>query len=129
MRVHALQATTGPIIVGDAFVDAGSDFTIFRAGFVSMLGLRSFVHQMNHRWQGQDYPVRFGEVRLEIADAAGALIWPATVGFTDAPIPYGCLLGLSGFFEFLDVRFCGHRREIEAEPNVLFAGIGGFELA
>jgi hypothetical protein len=127
VRVHPASAATGPITIGDAFADPGSDFTILRGSLAPLLRLTSFVHHLKHRWQGRDYSVRFAEARLTVADASSSLTWPATVGFTDAPIPYGCLLGLSGFFEFFDVRFLGWRREMEIESNDLFARLGGVE--
>jgi hypothetical protein len=128
VRVHPASDAGGAITIGDAFADPGSDFTILRGSLAPLLGLTSFAHQLNHRWQGRDYPVQFAEVRLEVADASSGLTWPATVGFTGAPIPYGCLLGLSGFFEFFDVRLLGWRREMEIEPNDLFARVGGMEF-
>ena len=92
-----------------------------------MLGVTNFVHQLNHRWKGVDCAVRFAELQLEISDNTTTFTWLATIGFADAPIPYGCLLGLTGFLEFFDVRFRGSQRELEIEPNSLFIQVGGVE--
>ena len=128
-RVSDLPGGGGSILIGAALADPGSDFTILRGSFSVVLGLGSFMHQMNHRWQGRNYGLRFAAVQLEVGDARGRLRWPAKVGFTEAPIPYSCLLGVSGFFEFFDVRFCGERQELEIEPNGLFKLIGGVEMS
>ena len=127
LRVIAPAPASRSVLVGDAFADPGCDVTVVQQGLLRPLGPVSFVHQMNHRWKGSDYRVRFALLRLEIFDGATTLMWPAAVGFTDAPIPYGCLLGLTGFFEFLDVHFLGSDRTLEIEPNPLFHAAGGRE--
>jgi hypothetical protein len=125
LRVIAPTPASRSVLVGDAFADPGCDVTVVQRGLLRPLGPISFIHQMNHQWKGNVYCVRFALLRLEIFDGATALMWPAPVGFTDAPIPYGCLLGLSGFFEFLDVHFLGSDRTLEIEPNPLFHAAGG----
>jgi hypothetical protein len=125
LRIIAPGSASRSVLVGDAFADPGCDVTVVQREFLRPLGPISFVHGMNHRWKGHDYSVRFAQLRLEIFDGATTITWPAPVGFTEAPIPYGCLLGLTGFFEFLDVHFLGSDRALEIEPNPLFHAVGG----
>jgi hypothetical protein len=106
--LRVFSPTSGAtIFLGDAFLDSGSDLTVIHSGFAAALQITTFVHQLNHRWKGSNHPVRFATVRLELSDRTSKVEWPATVGFTDAPITYNCLLGLSGFCEFFDVRLLG----------------------
>ena len=129
LRIIAPGPAARSVLIGDAFADPGCDLTVVQRGFLRPLGPISFVHGMYHRWKGIDYPVRFVQLWLEIFDGATTVTWPAPVGFTEAPIPYGCLLGLTGFFEFLDVHFLGSERALELEPNPLFRTIGGSTTA
>lgn len=124
IRIFTSQSQLG-VFVGDAFADPGSDFTVFRRDVAAALGVSAFVYQMKHRWQGVEYPVQFARVQLVVTDGTNRLSWPTAVGFSDASIPYRCLLGLSGFFEFFDVRFLGSHQALEIEPNDVFRQVGG----
>jgi hypothetical protein len=104
-----------------ALVDSGSDDTIFPLVAAKMIGVSSFkqspgVSQMRIRWRGQSYLVEFADVELELSDAATTLRWPATIGFSSAPIPTP-LLGQTGTIEFIDAKIIGADALIELEPN------------
>jgi hypothetical protein len=113
--------------IGDAFVDTGTDFTVFRQQIADLLGLSAFVHNLHHRWKGHSYSVRFSRVGLELSDGAATASWPANVGFTEAPIPYDCLLGQTGFLEFFDATFRHEDLELDLTPNRRFRRIGNIE--
>lgn len=129
LRIATPGPTARSVVIGDAFADPGCDLTVVQRAFLRPLGPVTLIHAMGHRWKGVDYPVRFAQLRLEIFAGTTIMTWPAPVGFTDAPIPYGCLLGLTGFFEFLDVNFLGSDRALEIEPNLLFRAVGGATIA
>jgi hypothetical protein len=83
-----------------ALVDSGSDDTIFQLDAAAMIGVTSFKRphgagQTRIKWQGQSYAVEFADVELEMSDGTTTLRWPATVGFSLAPIPTP-LLGQAG---------------------------------
>jgi hypothetical protein len=105
-------------------LDSGADDTIFPLDVAAPLGV-SLLPVTGHamRWRGQQQPLRYGNVVLELADAAGNLLrWPAVIAFTPVNIRYP-LLGIAGSLEYLDVRFLGKLCEVELEPNDAFPSI------
>lgn len=105
-----------------ALVDPGSDDTVFPMMIVGRLRvtLRPDIgHKL--RWRGQLYELRFGDVELRMTDDATTYRWPATVGFSHAPIPYR-ILGYAGCLQFFDVTFRGDDRIVELEPNRSYPG-------
>jgi len=100
---------------------------VFRQQLAALLGVSAFVHQLNHRWKGHSYSVRFARLELEASDGISTAKWPAYVGFTQAPIPYDCLLGQTGFFEFFDAMFRHEDLQLDLSPNRLFRTVGGIE--
>ena len=103
-------------------VDPGSDDTVFPMAIVSRLHVTlrpDTAHRL--RWRGQLYELRFGDVDLQMTDDVTTYRWPATVGFSDAPIPYR-ILGYAGCLQFFDVTFRGDERFVELEPNRLYPG-------
>jgi hypothetical protein len=74
------------------------------------------VLELQHNWQDQRFPLKMFEVVMEIPQTDW--IWPSVVGFTDAPIPHPCLLGLTGFFEFFDATFASS--SLTLRPNQTF---------
>ena len=105
-----------------ALLDPGSDDTIFPLAIARRIGvtLRPETGE-TLRWRGQRYPLRFGNVDLELTDNIAVLRWPAIVGFSAAPIPY-VLLGTRGCLQFFDVTFRGDNRIVEIEPNRAYPG-------
>lgn len=106
---------------GRALVDPGADDTVLPIDIAELLAV-SLYPATSHslRWRGQRYLLRYGDVKLELVDDEGnVLAWPATVGFTAAPVRYP-LLGICGCLEFLDATFRGAERIIELQPNLSF---------
>ena len=68
---------------------------------------------------GIRHPVRYAPVRLRLSDGRTHLEWPATVGFTTAPLRYA-LLGFAGFFQFFTAEFQGDRERVALAANPLF---------
>lgn len=105
-----------------ALVDPGADDTVFPLDIASRLqvALRPDTgHRL--RWRGQPFPLRYGEVDLQLADSGTVLRWTAVVCFSNAPIPYR-ILGYAGCLEFFDVTFLGADRVIDIEPNLSYTG-------
>jgi hypothetical protein len=104
-------------------LDTGADDTIFPIDIATLVGVALRPDSgFGIRWRGQPYQLRFGDVELELADGSGAVWrWPATVGFTPAPIRYP-ILGNAGCLCFFDALFRGDDRLIELEANRLFPG-------
>jgi hypothetical protein len=73
------------------------------------------------RWRGQAYPLRFGDVELQIADDTSVWQWSAIVAFSPAPIAYP-ILGNCGFLQFFDARFRGADLVAELQTNRTFNG-------
>src|SRR5687767_8198746 len=80
-----------------ALLDTGADDTVIPLVAATALGVTLMPDgAFGLRWRGQPYPLRFGDVELELADASGSVWrWPATVGFSAAPIRYP-ILGNAG---------------------------------
>lgn len=101
-----------------ALLDSGADDTLFPLDVAVQLGvplLPATGHAM--RWRGQQQPLRYGSVVLELADAAGSLVrWPTVIAFTAVGVRYP-LLGIAGCLEYMDARFLGKLREVELEPT------------
>lgn len=105
-----------------ALIDPGADDTVFPLDLVSVLHV-SLRPDTGHRlrWRGQLYPLRFGQVALQLSESSTAYRWRAIVCFSNAPIPYR-ILGNAGCLEFFDVTFRGADRLTELEPNQSYAG-------
>lgn len=102
--------------------DTGSAETIFPAD--SALLIRAALLPATSQsivWRGTPYPIRRAPVELEISSAQEVWRWPATVGFTSAPLPFP-LLGMSGFFEYFDACFLGDDKALELTINSAFPG-------
>jgi hypothetical protein len=127
LRAYGVSPGSASWQIGDAYADTGTDFTVFRKQLAGLLGVSSFVYQMQHRWRGHGYAVRFARIELELSNGGSTAKWPAFVGFTEAPIPYDCLLGQTGFFEFFDATFRHQALELRVTPNGLFKAVGGVE--
>lgn len=105
-----------------AIVDTGSNDSIFPVRMASVLGI-PLGTSSSHRliWRGQSFPLQFATVDLELSDGWAGFRWPASVGFTPAPIPYS-LLGIRGCLQFFDATFCGKDMAVEFTINPSFPG-------
>lgn len=122
VRVRLLGPTGQYWDFDQALVDSGADDTVFHLGWDKMLGIRLRPDAGHgHRWRGKQYPLRYGDVELQLTDDVTVWRWPALVAFSPAPISYP-LLGRCGCFEFLDVRFKDADRVVEFEDNRLYPG-------
>ncbi len=104
-------------------LDPGSDDTIFPLAMASRMSV-TLRPDSGHRlrWGGQPYPLRFGDVQLEITDGVSTARWPAVIGFSDAPLAYR-LLGMRGCLQFFDATFRGADRIVELTINRTYPGI------
>lgn len=106
-----------------ALLDPGADDTIFPLDLVPLLGI-SLRADAGHtvRWRGQAHSLRFGDVELELSDESGSIWrWPATIGFSSAPIRYP-ILGIAGCLIYFDALFRGDDPMVELETNRAFVG-------
>ena len=114
-RPFAPVTIVGPIGISRYFkralVDPGADDTVFPVGHRAHtpVVLRPDTgHRL--RWRGQLYPLRYGEVALQLAEGGTVYRWTAIVCFSNAPIPYH-ILGNAGCLEFFgDFSRCGSAR-------------------
>lgn len=105
-----------------AVLDPGADDTVFPLAMASVLGVTLRLptgHGL--RWRGQAYPLRFGDVELELSDGLETCRWPAVIAFSQAPIRYPTL-GLSGTLPYFDATFLGDDRRVRLGANRSFAG-------
>ena len=109
-------------IFARAVLDPGADDTVFPLALAGLLGVPLRTH-IGHglRWRGQAYPLRFGDVELELSDGVQVCRWPAVIGFSQAPMRYP-ILGLSGCLQFFDASFFGEDRVVRLEVNRSFPG-------
>ena len=106
-----------------AVFDPCADDTVFAADLSPLLDitLRPVTGHVV-RWRGQSYPLRFGDVELELTDDSGAVWrWPAVVSFSPAPMRYP-ILGNCGCLQFFDARFRGADRIVEIATNPTYPG-------
>ena len=106
----------------EALVDPGSVDTIFPSSVAQSIGVvllpdSGFVV----RWRGTAYPIRFGDVELELRGHGQTWQWTARVGFTQAALPY-VILGHFGFLQYLDVTYRGYDQVVELETNASYPG-------
>src|SRR5438270_777821 len=96
-----------------ALLDPGSDDTVLPLAIAGLLGL-TLRADTGHglRWRGQGFPLRFGDVTLELCDGLQVWRWSAVVGFSPAPLRYP-ILGICGCLQFFDARFLGEKRIAE----------------
>lgn len=125
-RPLAPVAIIGPTakrrIFSRALLDPGADDTVFPLAIANLIGV-PLRPDSGHalRWRGQAFPLRFGDVDLELSDGIEVRRWAAVVGFSAAPLRYP-ILGLSGCLQFFDARFLGESRVVELEVNPSFSG-------
>jgi hypothetical protein len=106
-----------------AVFDPCADDTVLALSLATVLGipLRPATGHVV-RWRGQAYPLRFGDVELELADDTGQVWrWPAVVSFSSAPMRYP-ILGTCGCLQYFDSRFRGEDRVVEIEANRTYPG-------
>ena len=105
-----------------AVLDPGADDTVFPLAIAGLLGVTLRTHSGHGlRWRGQAYPLRFGDVELELSDGSQVCRWLAVVGFSQAPMRYP-ILGLSGCLQFFDALFLGEDRMVRMEVNRSYPG-------
>lgn len=107
----------------DAVLDTAADDTVFSEILAARIGLdltnapagiASGVGMAN-------IPLRYGQVRLRLADGNEQREWSAWVGFTPVRIPYP-MLGFAGCLQFFTSIFHGDREEVELAVNSLYSG-------
>jgi hypothetical protein len=100
----------------------GADDTVFPLALAGILGVNLRTH-IGHalRWRGQAYPLRFGDVELELSDGIQICRWPAVIGFSQTPLRYP-ILGLSGCLQYFDATYLGEDRFVQLEANRSFGG-------
>ena len=106
----------------EALVDPGSVDTIFPWSVARSIGV-VFLPDSGFvvRWRGTAYPIRFGDVEMELHGHGQTWRWTARVGFTQAELPY-VILGHFGFLQYLDVTFHGYDQVVELEGNASYPG-------
>lgn len=123
VRSHSSHWAKRPVrLLPLCLADTGSAETIFPAD--SALLIRAALLPATSQsivWRGTPYPIRRAPIELEISSSREVWRWPATVGFTSAPLPFP-LLGVSGFFENFNACFVGDDKALELTTNSAFHG-------
>ncbi len=110
--------------INEALADTGADDTIFPltlAGLLGIILLPELAAGHSVRWSGVVFPIRYGDVRLELYDGMETWSWTARVAFSGAPIRFP-LLGQAGFLQYFDATFAGERRVVTLDTNSSFIG-------
>ena len=106
-----------------AFLDPGSDETVFQEGVAAAIGV-DLTNAPLGRASGIGLVgsiLRYTNVSVQITDGKELRLWNAWVGFTTTRLIYP-ILGFAGFLQFFDARFFGAREQVELEVNSLFPG-------
>ncbi|HWE37416.1 MAG TPA: hypothetical protein VG406_12680 [Isosphaeraceae bacterium] len=97
-----------------ALADTGSDVTLVTDLVAPTLGVALGPEEMIRGIAGQQLPVRFGEVELELRGPAEVFQWRARVAFYPGMIDF---LGHDGFFDLFHAGFDNHRRALTIRPH------------
>ena len=129
LRVYSPDGRGRFLRVPDALLDTGSLLSVLRKRFLGKFDAGPKIRSINHRWGTIDYVCDIHSVTLELCEDSRTTgktwLWPAAVGFTEAPLPYDCLLGRIGFFEVFNVKFQAQPPSVEIEAGDPFDQIGG----
>ena len=107
-----------------AHLDPGSDDCVFPAALAAKIGV-DLVNAPTGEAAGvgmDPVALRYGRVRLRLANGGERYEWPAWVAFTDAPINRP-LLGFAGCLQFFTATFHGDREEAELLTNSFYPGV------
>jgi hypothetical protein len=121
VSVGVLGRTTTKAL--DALLDTGSDDTVFPEQVAEDIGL-DLTHAPTRHLSGigpSGYRVRYAQVRVRLSDGFEFREWPATVAFTDAPLPFATL-GFAGCLQFFTATFHGDLAEVELAVDTLYPG-------
>jgi hypothetical protein len=107
---------------GRAILDDAADDTVFPLDTALRIGVRLHPDTGHRvRWRGQLHALRFGNVELLLTDNGSTRRWPATIGFSPAPLRYP-ILGQAGCLQFFDAHFLGADLVVELETNRTYPG-------
>jgi hypothetical protein len=112
--------------VFDALVDTGSDNTIFPASAARQLGIpvARTTGPPAEAFGGQEIPLSYAEVELELMHADGCLRWPAPVHFfAEGAKEETVILGRDGFLEYFTATFIGDEFALDLQPNEYLPGL------
>jgi hypothetical protein len=107
----------------DCRLDSGADDTVFPLRVARTVGivLTGAPIGESQVTGGAVLSYQYFRVTLRVSDAVEACVWPAIVGFVDAPMRFG-LLGIAGFLDYFDATLLGAAREVVLSPNASFPG-------
>jgi hypothetical protein len=106
-----------------ALIDTGADDTVFPEAIAAVIGVDLTQAPVGEAAGvgSRPFPLRYAAVTLRLTDGNEFREWPATVGFTSAPLRRP-LLGFAGFLRFFTATFHGDREELELAVNALYPG-------
>jgi hypothetical protein len=110
----------------DAFLDTGSDDTVFEAWVAALIGVdltQAETRAIQLVGRPQIVDCRYARVEFSITDGRGTFQWTAFAGFVSTRLRYP-LLGYAGFLQFFDAEFRGADREVKLTANRDFPGTG-----
>lgn len=103
-----------------ALVDTGSDKSIFPLSFASDVGINTTPGEglSALAFGGQNMPLEYADVELELPTSEPAWRWQTRIYFTDiSDETERAVLGHDGFLEFFTATFDGEQCELELLPN------------
>lgn len=122
LRIQAIGPSARLRDFQRVLADTGATETVFPGTLATTLRVQlspPTVHLL--RWRGNDFPIRYGKMDLQISADGQRCRWTTTVSFSSAPLPYP-LAGVAGFLEFFDASFLGADNVLELDPNRNFPG-------
>lgn len=116
LRIH------GPQGVAElrALVDTGADNTILPSSVANRLQIDTTPCCGPHAtaFGGQQIPLSYADIELELRDADNLLHWTAHIYFADFPEgSEPAVLGHEGFLDFFTATFDGQECVLELNPN------------
>jgi len=106
-----------------ALLDTGADITLFTERLATLIGIdltSAPSGRITNPAQGAIL-VRYAPVLLRLTDGQEFREWPATVGFTPAPLGHP-ILGFAGCLQYFTATFHGDREAVELTVNRLYPG-------
>jgi hypothetical protein len=110
----------------DAFLDTGSDDTVFEAWLAALIGVdlsQAETRAIQLVGRPQIIHCRYAPVEFSITDGHDTFKWTAFAGFVSTQLRYP-LLGYAGFLQYFDADFRGADREVTLAANRDFPGTG-----
>jgi hypothetical protein len=125
LPVRVINAQSGTFHdLDDALLDTGADDCLMPLHVAQRLGV-AFLPEKSPgariRWRGTWWPIRYGDVRLQLNDGTQIATWPARIAFSQA-LHDQPILGRAHCLQFFEAAFRGSALAVDLDPIATFPG-------